>query len=77
LSLADRPDSTPTLAEIRVPTLIVVGEHDAISTAEEMQGIAAAIPGAEAVVIPNAGHMAPLEQPAAVNRAIRDWMARC
>jgi 3-oxoadipate enol-lactonase len=77
LSLADRPDSTPTLAEIRVPTLIVVGEHDAISSAEEMQGIAAAIPGAEAVVIPQAGHMAPLEKPDEVNRTIRDWMARC
>jgi pimeloyl-ACP methyl ester carboxylesterase len=74
LALADRPDSTPTLAEIRVPTLVIVGEHDAISTAAEMQGIAAAIAGAKAVVIPGAGHMAPTEKPADVNRAIREWM---
>lgn len=74
LSLADRPDSTPTLPEIKVPTLIVVGEHDVISPPAEMQGIAAAIPGATAVVIPGAGHMAPLEKPDDVNRAIREWM---
>jgi 3-oxoadipate enol-lactonase len=74
LALADRPDSTPTLSEIKVPTLIIVGEHDVISPPAEMQGIAAAIPDAKAVVIPGAGHMAPLEKPLEVNRAIRDWM---
>jgi len=74
LSRAARPDSTPTLPEIKVPTLIVVGEHDVISPPAEMQGIAAAIPGATAVVIPGAGHMAPLEKPDDVNRAIREWM---
>jgi 3-oxoadipate enol-lactonase len=75
LALADRPDSTPTLAQIAVPTLIIVGENDAISPPAEMQGFAAGIAGAEAVVIRNAGHMAPMEKPAEVNRAIRAWMA--
>jgi 3-oxoadipate enol-lactonase len=76
LAMADRPDSTPTLDQIAVPTLVVVGEHDAISPPAEMQEFAAKIAGAETVVIPGAGHMAPLEKPAEVNRAIREWMRR-
>jgi 3-oxoadipate enol-lactonase len=76
LALADRPDSTPTLADIAVPTLVIVGEHDIISPPAEMQGFAAQIRGAECVVIPAAGHMAPQEKPAEVNRAIRDWLSR-
>jgi pimeloyl-ACP methyl ester carboxylesterase len=73
-ALATRPDCTPLLPQIRVPTLLIVGEHDVISTPEEMQGMAAAIPGARCVVIPHAGHMAPLEQPAAVNAALREFL---
>jgi 3-oxoadipate enol-lactonase len=75
-ALATRPDCTPFLPEIRVPTLLIVGEHDVISPPAEMQGMAAAIPGARCVVIPHAGHMAPLEQPAAVNAALREFLAR-
>jgi len=70
-ALADRPDAVPGLSQIRVPTLLIVGEHDVISPPAEMQGIAAAIPGAKCVVISKAGHMAPMEQPAAVNAALR------
>jgi pimeloyl-ACP methyl ester carboxylesterase len=53
-----------------VPTLVIVGEHDAISPPEEMKAIAAAIPGAELVVIPDAGHMTTMENPRAVNAAL-------
>ena len=42
-------------AEINVPTLVVAGDHDAISPPTEMESIAAAIPDAEFVVIPNCG----------------------
>jgi 3-oxoadipate enol-lactonase len=73
-AMADRPDATPQLSQIRVPTLVLVGEHDVISPPAEMQSLAAAIPRAEFVVIPQAGHMAPLEQPAAVNAAIRKFL---
>jgi 3-oxoadipate enol-lactonase len=74
-ALAHRPDATPTLGEIRVPTLLIVGEHDVISPPAEMQGIAAAIPGGRCIVIPRAGHMAPMEQPAAVNAALREFLS--
>jgi 3-oxoadipate enol-lactonase len=75
-ALAERPDCVPLLPEIRVPSLLIVGEHDIISTPMEMQGMAAAIPGGRCVVIPNAGHMAPMEQPAAVNATIREFLAQ-
>lgn len=75
-AMAVRPDSSPLLSRITVPTLVVVGEHDAISPPAEMQQLAAAIPGADFVVIPQASHMSPLEQPAAVNAAIREFLQK-
>jgi len=74
--LGARPDCTPQLANITVPTLILVGEHDLISPPAEMQQFAAAIPNATMKVIPGTGHMAPQEDPAAVNAAIREWLSR-
>lgn len=68
--MAVRPDMTSALGQIRCPTLAIVGEHDIISMPAEMRGIAAAIPGARFVQIPAVGHMAPLENPLAVNEAI-------
>ncbi len=74
--MAARADSTPRLASIRVPTLALVGQHDAISPAAEMRQMAAAIPQARFVVIPDAGHMSPMENPAAVNAAIAEFLAK-
>jgi pimeloyl-ACP methyl ester carboxylesterase len=74
--MAERPDVTSLLPTIDVPTLVIVGEEDPISTRDEMQGIARAIPGAEFVPVRDAGHMAPLEQPAIVNAAIDRFLAR-
>ena len=55
-------------------TLVVVGEHDAISTAAEMRKIADAIPGARYVEIKGAGHMSPLEMPEPVNAALDSFL---
>ncbi len=74
--MAERVDATPWLPEIRVPTLVVCGQEDAIATLAEMEQIARAIAGAEFVVIPGSGHMAPLEDPTHVNKAIRSFLAR-
>jgi pimeloyl-ACP methyl ester carboxylesterase len=65
--MAERPDMRSSLGQIAVPTLVVVGTTDAISPAAEMREIAEAIPGAKLLVVPNAGHMAPLENPGEVN----------
>ncbi len=75
LGMAQRPDMTASLVEIRCPTLVVVGQDDAISPPAEMRGIAEAIPGARFVEIPAAGHMSPLENPAAVSAAIVAFLA--
>ncbi len=57
-----------------MPTLVLVGEFDAISPPAEMKEIAAAIPAAEFVVIPRAGHMTTMEEPATVNMALNQFL---
>jgi 3-oxoadipate enol-lactonase len=74
--MAARPDVTPTLRTIELPTLVLVGDADAISTQTEMQSIAAGIPKAEFVVIQSAGHMTTMEQPAAVNEVLVRFVAK-
>lgn len=68
--MALRADSTNLLQKIDVPTLVICGEADQISPPDEMRKIAAAIPAAHFELIPGAGHLTPLENPAAVNQAI-------
>jgi len=75
LGMAERSDVTAMLPEIDCPTLVVVGSEDAISPPEEMRRIAGAIPGARLVEVPDAGHMSPMENPAAVNAALREFLA--
>lgn len=72
--MADRPDSTPTLAKIDVPTIIVVGEEDKVTPVNAAETIADNIPDATLVTIPGAGHLAPLENSAAVNKAMLDFL---
>jgi pimeloyl-ACP methyl ester carboxylesterase len=74
--MAIRPDVRPLLPRIAVPTLVVVGQHDAISTENEMREMAADIAGAQFAVIPHAGHMTPLEAPDAFNAVVEDFLAR-
>lgn len=73
--MAARRNATPLLRSIFVPTLVLGGVHDAISPPSEMQAMAAAIPGGRWVPIPEAGHMAPCENPHAVDRALVDFLA--
>jgi pimeloyl-ACP methyl ester carboxylesterase len=75
LGMRARPDSTPTLATITVPTLVLVGRDDALtppSIAAEMRD---GIRGASLSIIEGAGHLAPVEQPAAVNAALERFLA--
>lgn len=74
--MAERSDLTDSLRTIAVPTLVICGEEDAISPLAEMQSLAGQIPGAEFVPVPGAGHMAPLEQPDAVNAAVTSFLER-
>ncbi|MGA2797049.1 MAG: alpha/beta fold hydrolase [Thermoguttaceae bacterium] len=74
--MAQRADFTADLPRIGCPALVIVGHSDAISPAAEMQAFSKAIPNAEFKIIPQAGHMAPLEQPQAVNAAIERFLER-
>jgi pimeloyl-ACP methyl ester carboxylesterase len=74
--LRDRPDATPGLASIAVPTLVVVGEEDAVTPPAEAERLAQAIPGARLERIAAAGHLATLEQPEAFGRVLDDFLAR-
>lgn len=69
-----RPDVTAKLATIKVPTLVICGEHDAISPPKEMRSIAAAMPNATYAEIPGAGHMAPLQSPEKTNAAMMEFL---
>jgi pimeloyl-ACP methyl ester carboxylesterase len=75
LALGSRADVTDRLGEIDVPSLIIVGEHDVISTSDEMRSIAGSMPRATFVEVKDAGHMAPLEAPSVVNAAIEHFLA--
>lgn len=74
-ALRERPDSTPLLAKIRVPVLVVAGDDDQIAPAAGMEEMAGAIAGARFALIPDSGHLSPLEQPTAVNTAITTFLA--
>ena len=67
-------DARGLLAEIDLPALLICGEHDQISRADEMREISQMMPKALFSEIPDAGHMAPLEKPAEVNRLIRQFI---
>ena len=71
-----RPDSTPLLSQIRVPTLIVHGENDQIVDLQEAVAMRDAIPDADLVIIADAGHLPNLEQPVAFNEALWDFLDR-
>jgi len=74
LAMKDRDDFTALLPGLKMPVLIVVGETDAITSPAVATAMRDAIVGARLVVIPAAGHMAPLEQPQQVGQAIANFV---
>lgn len=75
--IAARPDSTPTLPSIAVPTLVLAGAEDEIAPPAEAERMHAAIAGSTLEVLAGAGHLANLERPAAFNMALRLHLRRC
>jgi pimeloyl-ACP methyl ester carboxylesterase len=61
------------LGEIEVPALCIVGARDEMTPPRYSEYMAARIPGGRLVVIEGAGHMLPLEQPAAYNAALAEF----
>jgi pimeloyl-ACP methyl ester carboxylesterase len=75
VAMRDRPDSTPVLATIHCPTLIVVGDEDTLTPPELSEGMQRAVPGSELVVMRRVGHLANLEQPEEFNGALARFLA--
>jgi pimeloyl-ACP methyl ester carboxylesterase len=67
-------DRRAALAAIVQPTLCLAGEHDRTAPPEVMQRMAAHIPGAVLAILPNAGHIANVEQPTAFNQAVVSFL---
>ncbi len=74
--IAARPDSTPFLREIVVPTLVICGEEDVITPRAEAEILQKGIKGAELAIIPKSGHLPPMETPEAFNRILAGFLAR-
>lgn len=66
----------PRLHEIRVPTLIIGGAKDKGAPPDKLAEAAAKIPGAEHVVVPDAGHISALENPPAFTAAVKSFLVR-
>lgn len=75
LAMAGRTDTTPGLAKIAVPTLVLVGEQDTLTPPAAAKSLQENIPGAKLKVIPGAGHMSNLENPEAFNAALLGFLA--
>jgi pimeloyl-ACP methyl ester carboxylesterase len=69
-----RPDSTPTLATIDVPTLVVVGEEDTVTPPTEAVALSASISGSRIEVLQQAGHLSNVERPAAFNTVVSEFL---
>jgi 3-oxoadipate enol-lactonase len=71
----EREGVSDKLGKIVAPTLVIVGEQDVATVPAKAERIAGAIPKAKLVKIPNAGHSSTVEEPAAVTRAIEEFLA--
>jgi 3-oxoadipate enol-lactonase len=72
--MAERPDSVADLKSINVPTLIVIGEEDVLSTVADGELMRQNIARSELKVVPKAGHYAPWEQPELVGKVLRQFL---
>ncbi len=69
-ALASRPDSRPGLEDIAIPTLVLVGDQDAVTPLSDAKDLAHGTPGARLEIIPEAGHLSNLERPEAFNAVL-------
>jgi pimeloyl-ACP methyl ester carboxylesterase len=75
--LRDRPDSTPLLPGIGVPTLVVVGDEDTVTPPAESEQMRAQLEDGRLARIPEAGHLSCMERPEAFNAALADLLSAC
>ena len=74
IAMAQRPESFSTLAALNIPTLLIRGEQDVISSAQDFSLMQENLRQVTYVEIPNVGHLPPVEDPVATFTAIDQWL---
>jgi pimeloyl-ACP methyl ester carboxylesterase len=74
LALADRADNRSILPQLKIPVLVVAGEFDAITPAEEMREMSTTLEHASFKIVPGCGHLPPMEQPERFNDVLVDFL---
>jgi pimeloyl-ACP methyl ester carboxylesterase len=72
--MRERPDSTDLLGDIQVPTLLIGGAEDVLSTPEIMEEMAKKIPNSRHLTLESAGHLSNLEAPEEFNGALLEFL---
>lgn len=75
-AVMQRPDARTHLPELRCPVLVMCGDTDRLTPPACSREIAALVPHADLVWVPQCGHMLTMEKPAFVNATLVDWLAR-
>ncbi len=73
-AILGRPDSRPTMVTIGCPTLVLCGRQDALTPVQDHTEMAAGIRNARLKIVEDCGHLAPLERPEPVTKAMRAWL---
>lgn len=71
-----RRDQRDLLERLAMPALVLCGALDGVTPPARHEEMAGLLPDAELVIVPDAGHLAPLETPQAVSEAMRRWLRR-
>jgi pimeloyl-ACP methyl ester carboxylesterase len=73
-AIMSRKDSRPDLGAIRCPTLVLVGDSDALLPPEHAREIASGITGSKLVIVPECGHLSTWDKPELVTQAMTNWL---
>jgi pimeloyl-ACP methyl ester carboxylesterase len=73
-ALVNRPDASSYVAGIACPTLLVVGRQDQWSPVKQHEDMLRVFPNAKLVIVEEAGHFAPIEQPEFVAMVLAEWL---
>ncbi|MCA6215906.1 alpha/beta hydrolase [Ideonella sp. B7] len=73
-AILNRPDSRPLLPTVQQPTLLIVGEDDAVTPPAVVQAMAEGLPHARLHRLPDCGHLPTLEQPDTTTALLRTWL---
>jgi len=76
-AIMSREDSRASLSRISVPTLVIRGAQDGITTPAHVDEIVGGVPGARFEEIADCGHLPTLEKPVTTNRLLAEWLAAC